>query len=266
MIDSNMMRSPILRDYLEGSEFNLAVIPDVMWIEAYKSRTVESIASTLSVVGAHSDQVVILKTSGEIALLDPGLGMTEATMRDRQGHDLKEMMEALELARAGDRGILEQLEMQWSQATSLMGGMLEGTVDILQSLPEMAEVYTADEIRRFRTSNKFTQSMLEKIFGSAEQICETLFASYGRVPPSDPRLRLDTYLYRFSLAIMMYMIWWLRKGSQIPKRHDRAHNDFIDLSFAVHATYFDGFMTEDEKANWMYTQLSGALHAVRAAA
>jgi hypothetical protein len=259
VIDSNMMRSSALKSYLEESRSNLAVLPDVLWVEAYKSGTVESIAETLSIAGAHSDQVVILKSSGEIALLDPVLGMTEATMSEGRGDDLAEMMQALALAQHGDKAVRDQLEMQWSIAADLIAGMLEGTVDILQSLPEMAAVYTADEIRRFRTEDEMTRPMLEKIFGSAEQVCETMFASYGRAAPTDARLRFDTFLYRMSLAIMVYMIWWVRNGSQIPKRNDRAHNDFVDLSFAVHASYFDGFMTQDAKARWMCTQLSGAL-------
>jgi hypothetical protein len=259
MIDSNMMRSSVLKNYFEESRTNLAVLPDVMWVEAYKTRAVESIDETLSIAGAHSDQVVMLKSSGEIAFLDPKLGMTEATMSDGHGHDLAEMMQALVLAQHGDKAVLDQLEMQWSRATDLIGGMLEGTVDILQSLPEMAAVYTADEIRRFRTEGEMTPPMLEKIFGSAEQICETLFASDGRTAPTNARLRFDTFLYRMSLAIMVYMIWWIRNGNQIPKRYDRANNDFIDLSFIVHATYFDGFMTQDAKARWMCTQLAGAL-------
>jgi len=265
VIDSNMMRSQYLRDFLSEADSHIAVLPDVIWIEAYKSRTLESIADTLSIVGEHSDQVILLKSSGEIAMLDPAMGMSEATMRDGR-HELSETVEALALARADETAVLKQFEVQWSRAANLIQGMLEGTEDILLSLPEMAETYSADEIRRFRTTNKFTEQMLEKIFGSADQICETLFASYGREPPADLLMRSHTYLYRYSLAIMIYMIWWVRKGSQLPKRRDRANNDFIDLSFAVHATYFDGLMTDDAKASWMYTQLSGALRAIRGAA
>ncbi|AWC23632.1 hypothetical protein ASC75_00035 [Aminobacter sp. DSM 101952] len=260
VIDSNMMRSQVLRDFLSETGANIAVLPDVIWVETYKSGTLRAIAETLSVVGDFPDQVIVLKSSGEIAVLDPAFGMTAATMGT--GNDLREMMKALDLARRGEATVLEQFTMQWSRAADLMGGMLEGAVDILQSLPEMEETYTAEELRRFRTTNRFSQEMIAKIFGSADQVCETLFALHGREPPVDIRQRSDTYLYRFSLAIMMYMVWWIRAGSQLPTRHDRARNDIVDLSFAVHATYFDDLMTQDKKAVWMYTQLSGALRAI----
>lgn len=260
VIDSSMMRSQDLREYLLETETNIAVLPDVMWVEAYKSGTLEAIAETLSVVSDFPDQVIVMKSSGAIAVLDPAFGMTADTMRT--GDDLRGMMRALDLARMGEATVLQKFMRQWSRAANQMEGMLEGAVDILQSLPDMEETYTAEELRRFRTTNRFSQEMIAKIFGSADQICETLFSLHGREPPVGIRQRSDTYLYRFSLAIMMYMIWWIRAGSQLPTRHDRAQNDIVDLSFAVHATYFDGLMTQDKKAIWMYTQLAGALRAI----
>ncbi|KPH04467.1 hypothetical protein AOG23_32955 [Rhizobium acidisoli] len=73
--------------------------------------------------------------------------------------------------------------------------------------------------------------------------------SIGHVSPDH---RYDAYLYRYALAIIIYSLWWIRNGSQLPQRLDKARNDFIDLGFAVYATYFDGFMTHDAKAGWMY--------------
>ncbi|MGO4123798.1 hypothetical protein AB4Z01_05330 [Inquilinus sp. YAF38] len=67
-----------------------------------------------------------------------------------------------------------------------------------------------------------------------------------------------------SLAILIYALWWIKNGSQAPKRLDKARNDIIDLSFAVYGTYFAGLMTDDAKAHWMHDNLSTALIAVGA--
>lgn len=263
VVDSNMIQSPILRDYLGASIGNLAVLPDMFWVETYKQESIQAFAAALSVVGGFPDQIIVLKSSGEIAALDSSSCMPEAMASEAANGDLRQMVHAIELALNGEQNVIAQLMTQWSRAANHMDGMLEGAADILESLPEMAAMFTADELRKVRTTNAFTMSMKEKIFGAADQICETLFGSYQREKPEDHHRRSDTYLYRYSLAILMYLVWWIRNGSQVPRRLDRARNDFVDLSFAVYGSYFDGLMTEDAKATWMHAQLCAALKAIR---
>ncbi|WEO65110.1 hypothetical protein [Rhizobium rhizogenes] len=263
VIDSNMIQSQFLRDYLAVSTANLAVLPDMFWIETYKQESIPAVAAALSVIGSFPDQIVVLKSSGEIVAIGPLSNVMGAIPSKGASTDLREIVHAIELAKNGEQGVIAQLMRQWSRATDHMDGMLEGAADILESLPEMAAMFTADELRKVRTTNTLTMSMKEKIFGAADQICETLFREYGREAPTDRHQRADTYLYRYSLAILMYLIWWIRNGSQLPRRHDKARNDFIDLSFAVYGSYFDGLMTEDTKATWMHAQLCSALKAIR---
>jgi hypothetical protein len=64
--------------------------------------------------------------------------------------------------------------------------------------------------------------------------------------------------------VIIYALWWIKSGSQLPKRLDRARNDFIDLWLAVYGTYFAGLITEDAKAQWMHDNLVGALRMIGA--
>ncbi len=57
----------------------------------------------------------------------------------------------------------------------------------------------------------------------------------------------------------MYLLWWISKGSQPQKRMDRLRNDLIDIEFAVYGTYYEGLITGDQKAYWIYHRLAGAL-------
>ncbi|MHA6684748.1 hypothetical protein [Mesorhizobium sp. A556] len=65
------------------------------------------------------------------------------------------------------------------------------------------------------------------------------------------------------MGLVINLLWWIRGGSQSVVRLDRMSNDIIDLSFAVYATYFDGFCTRDEKAKWVYANLLAAITAFR---
>lgn len=212
------------------------------------------------------DRLVGLRSAGELAILDPkGADLVERMLYQNVPDRMRATFEAVALAEQGAPWALERLAERWSAASAHMDGMLEGAVDILQSLPEIADIFTAEEKRVCRTSYKYTPTMMEKIFGAAEQLYEEFMGRYefsgGYVSPDH---YYDAYLYRHALAIIIYSLWWIRNGSQLPKRLDKARNDFIDLGFAIYATYFDGFLTQDAKAHWMYSNLHGALKALGA--
>jgi hypothetical protein len=154
----------------------------------------------------------------------------------------------------------------WSGAVNLLPGMLEGAQDIMTSLPEMAE-------QMFASSSNFVSSgrirgihriCSRPFFGAADQIWETLSGGDPHQIRSSglKEFRTRTYLYRYALAIVIYLLWWIKNGNQAQRRLDRTRNDLIDLSFAVYGTYYEGLMTADKKAEWMHQNLFLALDAI----
>ena len=143
--------------------------------------------------------------------------------------------------------------------------MLLGAEDIAISLPEIAQIFSAHEIRLCRTNGRYTMEMFEKIFGGADQLYEYFSRQRGLVThPEASGDRYDSYFYRQGLATMIYALWWIRTGSQPPKRFDRVRNDIIDLQIAVYGTYFSGVLTDDKKAGWMHHQLVEGLKMIHA--
>lgn len=264
VIDSNMLQTRALRAYFSSSPHNVAILPDLAWIEMYKQQSVAALLSAFSVIRDFPERVALLKPNGALALLDPQHPDLVNQMLDTEvGDDLRRMSEALNLAEQGHTEALTLLASRWSTATIYMDGMLEGAADIADSLPEIADIFTAAEIRRCRTNERYTPDMFSKIFGGADQIYETLLGIYVDVPSHlSTTHRFNAYLYRYALAVMIYALWWIRTGSQMPKRLDRVRNDLIDLGFAVYGTYFTGLLTDDVKAQWMHANLSAALHGV----
>lgn len=264
VIDSNMLQTATLRVYLSEAPDNFAVLPDFVWIEIYKQQSLAALQAAFSVIRGFPDRLVLLKPNGALAALDPQHPDLIGRMLDVDAGDhLRRMPEALSLADQGDPDVLPQLADLWSRAKAHMDGMLEGAADIVQSLPEIAEIFSADELRRCRTNVRYTPAMFEKIFGAADQLYETFLEAHDATPGHLSREhRYDAYLYRHALGIIIYALWWIRNGSQMPKRLDRARNDFIDLGLAIYATYFAGLMTDDAKALWMHDNLLAALTGV----
>ncbi|WP_254022720.1 hypothetical protein [Mesorhizobium ventifaucium] len=265
VIDSSMLQSQELRSYLQASPDNFAVLADYAWIEIYKQRTLEAIKHGLSVVGDFPDQLILLRANGEIIQLDP----KEPDLRERMqfkgtADRIREMAAIFRSATVDDAVILRQLHGHWNFANSLLPVLIEGAVEIAASLPEMEEqMFTKAEVRIIRTSSRYSAAMMETIYGAAVQIWETLAQAY-RLPwqnLGDGRVA-QTYLFRYALGLVIHLLFRIRSGSQPVKRMDRMSNDMIDLSFCVYASYFDGFMTADEKARWIHANLVAALEAV----
>lgn len=266
VVDSNMLQAPALRTWLASEPGNVAVLPDYLWLEIYKQQTVAGLEAAFLVIRDFPDRLAVLKPSGELANLDPSHpNLVEKMLRLCVADEVRMTIEAISLARRGEPEVMVQLQEKWSSAAAHMAGILEGAADIIASLPEIAEIFTADEIRLCRTNCRYTMGMFEKIFGAADQLYETFLQSCD-VSPGHLSIehRYDAYLYRMALGIVIYALWWIRSGSQLPKRLDRARNDFIDLGFAVYGSYFTGLITDDAKARWMHDNLSAALRMIGA--
>ncbi|MEP7456025.1 hypothetical protein [Phyllobacterium sp. SB3] len=266
IIDSNMLQSEHLRYFLNTSSTNFAVLPDFAWFEIYKQRSIEAVASALSVIGDFPEQVIVLKSGREIAEIDSRTPMMPSLMQyeDAAG-SIREMVDILNGPGRNAPEILDQLDRMWDGAVNFLPGMLEGAQDIMASLPEMSEqMFKPQHLRIIRQNSRYTPEMFSSIFGAADQIWETLSDGGERrsTPSGFAENKTHTYLYRYALALVIYLLWWIRNGNQAQKRLDRARNDLIDLSFAVYGTYYEGLMTSDKKAGWMYENLRLALNAI----
>lgn len=267
VIDSNMMQSPELLEYLSHSA-NVAVIADYVWVECYKQRSLAAVQSFLSIVRNFPDQIAVLRSGRQIAGLDPRTTRFPMAFElENVARDLRAMDTAVKQAEAGIVAVLVQLREQWDAATATMNDMLQSAEgDILPSLPELANMFTPDELGRCRRKEKYTPAMTQKVFGAAFGIYEQLVEIDPRVPLLPPRHAVETFYYRFALGAILHGIWWIRNGSQPISKTERLRNDYVDLGLASCATYYDGLMTNDAKAAWLHNELVNALKFARAEA
>lgn len=261
VIDSNMLQTKELDRLLSVGD-TVAILPDFVWYELYKQQTLDALRLGLSVLGDHPDKVVLLRPSAEISRLNPAVAdELHRLIWDGPLGDVSEMIRIVRAEAPMLRSTAAQLRTLWGWARTLRPSLIEGAAEIAQSFPEMEEsMFDSQEVRIIRTNGKYTPRMIFKIYGAAEQIWENLAAKhYIELEGLDKRLISQAYLFRFALGILILLIWWIRGGSQLAVRLDRLSNDMIDLSLAVHATYFDGIVTRDEKARWVHYNLVQAI-------
>lgn len=261
VIDSNMLEDELLESFLSVSRNNVAVLTDYAWMEAYKQDAVTSILRRMSILRRFPSQVVSLKGTKVIAALDPTApGLANRMIWRGREAEFARTAEGLRQAEAGEPRVLAQIFEHGRAAERQMESNLLGAADIAAAMPEVAAIFAPDEIRRCRTGAGYTVTMGWKIFGAADQICDQLMKTHPAKPRRPTRrARPDAFLFRYSLASVLYILRWIRTGSKSIARTDRVRNDFIDLSFATYGTYFNGLMTEDTKARGLHLELRHVL-------
>ncbi|MCR6631503.1 MAG: hypothetical protein NVV74_16465 [Magnetospirillum sp.] len=265
VIDSNIIQVKELDDFLSARSSNVAVIPIEIWFELYKQRCVDALRRGLEILGRYPDQVVVLRTTGDIMRLEPSHpNLVERMVLPDAGSLMRQMLISLSPEHSGEPEIQAQLKARWDAAALQNEGMLEGALDIVVSLPEMqAQMFSAAEVRIIRKKGRFTPEMFSSIFGAAEQLWEALSEAMELPQHQDSTFRASSLQFRIALGIVIYLLWWISKGSQSRRKIEAARNDVIDLFLAAQACYFDGFLTQDAKALWIHDNLKGALEAYR---
>jgi hypothetical protein len=105
--------------------------------------------------------------------------------------------------------------------------------------------------------------MAEKMM---QQIVMMARALFDRHPTATklpaPHELPNTFLFRTALCVYLLLKRWMSVGGAHQARLEKLRNDTVDISFAVYATYFDGFLTEDRKisdiyqeAKWLLTRI-----------
>lgn len=261
VIDSNMIQAPSLETFLTSDPRNRAIVPVEIWFELYKQGSTNALQRGLEIMSRHSDQILVLRSTGEIMRFTPPFtDMAGRMILPGGGEEVRKMGEELSSDVLIDPAFAEKISAGWRAATEQNLGMLEGAVDVVAALPMMQDdMFSAHEIGVIRRNERFTHSMFETIFGAAEQINEGLSELMELPVHADHRIRAHSLQLRMALGIVIHHLWWIRNGSQSKKKLEATRNDVIDLLLAAQATFFDDFMTQDKKADWVYHNLKGAL-------
>jgi len=260
VVDSNMIQSPELESFLRHDSCNRAVVAIEVFFELYKQRSLDGLRRGLNIFRRYPGQVVGLRPTGTLMKIDP-LAPDFAGMLLLQdaGRSIAEMAALLEPSRIDDH-VHQQLTAKWDSAARENDSMLEGAVEILVSLPEMEEqMFSRSEIGIIRRQDPYTLDMFGSIFGAAEQLSDTFSDGLGIRRGKDGAVKAGTLTFRIGLGLVIYLLWWISKGSQSRKKLEATRNDILDLHLAAQATYFDGFLSQDEKARWIHVHLDGAL-------
>jgi hypothetical protein len=128
--------------------------------------------------------------------------------------------------------------------------------------------YTEGERRAIRAGNPPPESLKAKFVRNVLELAALVYRGHPSVTSSPANLDdlSNRYIFRYALAVHVWLMDWVVDGCMEGSNADRIRNDFIDLHVATYATYFDGPMTADEKLSHIYEAARDLLIGIRAPA
>jgi hypothetical protein len=268
IVDSNFLRSPALRTYLEQSPNSQVVLTDYASMEAYKGNTLATIVPSMKILCEFPRQVILLKGTIDIcALRGRPAGLQRRMIDSEQTKQFTNFCRLLPAAAVGKASLQRQLQILGDAANAQMDRVLSDANQMRLAIDDVAHAFTDDELRILRKGTVYTPDMHRKITEGITLLAASMFKRHPqvtRIPPSEEAP--NTLIFRLALCSYLMVLHWIAMGGSKTARIEKIRNDMIDASFAAYATYFDGLLTADKKLAGLHRSASSALRTYFGAA
>jgi hypothetical protein len=205
VVDSNVLQTSSLREFLSKARTNKAVITDYLMIEALKGDPLGKIFGLMKILCEFPKQVIVLKGLRSIsALKGRRSGMTRRMIEKGQTRGYENWCAGLAKAEAGDADYRTQLVERGKEADVEMDALIAAQAHYAHIIADEAKNYTQNELLILRTDEPYTPQMIDKM---AERIVN-LMAKFLESHPDGirtPTVWELPYTYMFRLAVCAYL-------------------------------------------------------------
>lgn len=258
VIDTNRLDELELKMFLQASKRNMAVLTDYLAMEGMNSKSLASFIVKMSAFGQYSDQVLILKSTQVICKLSGRVaGLRRRFVHKSLTASFPIYMRKLAVAGAGNAQLLHELDQMKDEGREQIDRMLADAEKISLVFDELALGFDKEARNIIVGGGRFSSKMIAALIPAVMEVASDLFRSHPARPefPSYEELP-NTFIFRNALCCYLVALRRAANGSTKMKgvRFDRIRNDMIDTHFASYATYFDGLMTADAGAAWLYAK------------
>jgi hypothetical protein len=255
VIDKNSFETEELREFLAKDTANQAVLPSSATVESYAGDPAKNLPKSTSILLQFPDQVFILKDPYELMCMGAIDASQPMSLIDeaqtRQFRDTPRFLRELEQRQPE---ALKYLEQQGRTAEEIREETAEWVQKYLLPLLDVPFKFpnAMAERRKCLAISKDGPAINEAIW----TLGAAMHSNIPGVPPFHMTARVTRHHYRARQAIAMWALafrWALDRGPS-GVNLKRLRNDFVDLSYVVPATYFDGLMTNDAKTMDIYNE------------
>jgi len=263
IVDSNYLQCEALRDYLSASTENCAVLTDYAAMEAFKGNT-QVIYRSMEILAESPNQVIVLKSTQDVCGISPSDAVRPDGLIDfDQTRGFAAFCYHLARAKCGDPSLRMQLAQSGREAAAHMDRILADMPQLNLGIEQIAATYSAEELKILRRREPLTPKMGEKLIHQVMLLAGELFSKHPRVAevPGGPEVR-NTFIFRHAICAYALALRAIEDGAGGRARPQKLRNDYVDVNFATFATFFDGLLSADKKAQSIYVEAKFLLREI----
>jgi hypothetical protein len=259
VVDANALRSPELLTYLQASSQNKIVLTDYLSMESFKGNSEINIRKSLEVIRGFSKQVIVLKTTGEISLLRPKKkGLHKRFIDEKQTQGFEHYWRAIFGPQSLE--VSADIKSKGATANAHLEKMLIETKSVREGISALISSYKESDLKDLRSGIPISKDFSDRIRKDILMTTMIFFKNFGYKREDLSGWPEITYSYPFRYAVCGYVLAlkWIADSGHTAVAAEKLRNDCVDMTYAAHATFFDGLITNDKKAfelyrlaNWM---------------
>jgi hypothetical protein len=232
-------------------------------MEAYKGDP-QVIFHSMEILSAYPKQVIILRGTQDVCGLSAyESARAESLIDGEQTRYFPEFCRQLALAKRGDLAIQSHLKEMGREAAAHMDRVLADMPMLNLGFEKIAATYSAKELKILRRREPITPQMGDKLAGQVMWLAAELFSAHPKVAelPRGPEVR-NTFIFRHAICAYALAIKAISEGGSGRAAPQKLRNDLVDVNFATFATFFDGLLSADKKAQSIYAAGASLLREV----
>ncbi len=248
LADSNALRHPGLKAYLQASEDHAIALSDLTLVEMRKTRALSTSRESLQIVAYYPQQSYTLRRTHEML----GEKITSA----EQIHVLFDYEATAYLTDLSRRlltlpppaGLAEEMAQLEADAQLIVAQLTEEVSALEPGLVSAAKDFTQAELTQIRTMKEVTDGTRRKLLDLLKETTGSFILQNQEPGRRAPMLLRDTmgqFAFRYSLCMLLYYMEWVRIGRQTGKKLALRVNDVVDMQLAAMGTYFNGVLSAD---------------------
>ena len=256
VVDKNVLEDPSLEEFLGRDSANRAVLTDFVAFESFAGSSALNLIRSVKILSKFPRQVLVLKSSLELAQLGPIDPNIRFGMVDwRRTKSFPAFCADVRKVERDDEKAKAHFTQQAKKAKRHLDILLDQN-DAIVNLIVALRNDTGDDLLKARRAGKpLPGPEGARLLTSIEYMANRFFRGVPGVPPvpDDPLSASRCYIFRTAIAIRLLALKWAEHGGGVENaRREKVRNDFVDSTYAVAATYWDGFLTSDKKAYDIY--------------
>jgi hypothetical protein len=248
LADSNALRDPGLRHFLERSRDHFIALSDMTLVEMRKRNALSTCRESLRIIGQFPGRVFVLRRTD--------LMLNERIANRADADRLFDFEASLELeglcrdltAIPVPLGLEARMQNEEAEAQLIMTRLTDEVSGMEPALIEATKSFNAAELSQIRTGRDVSDKTRMKILNLLKETTGNFILNNqepGRRVPMRLTEAMQLFAFRYSLCTLLYYMLWVKNGRST-KKLSRRVNDVVDMQVAAMATFFNGVLSGDD--------------------